>query len=197
LTLRHALRRDLPTVVDIWVDAFTGDPFLGWMAGGTDTGWARFAPRWMQFIVDLTFERGHTYLDGDHAAVSWIPPDLAFAGPEDIARGRAIIADAAGEERAAAALETIVMARSHELEVSHWVLQYVGVRSAARGGGVGAAAVAPMLAVADRDGLLTALISSNPRNVSFYERVGFAVQAEVPSPDGAVTLRPMVRPAAG
>ena len=194
--LRHALRRDLPLVVDIWVDAFTGDPFLGWMAGG-EAGWPAFAPQWMRFISDLTFERGHTYVAGDRAAVSWIPPDLAFAGPDDIARGRAIIESVAGEERAGAALETIMAARAHELDEPHWVLQYIGVRSSARGGGLGAEIVAPGLGLADRDGLPTALISSNPRNVSFYERLGFAVEAEVPTPDGSATLRPMVRRGGG
>ncbi len=192
MALRHALRADLPAIVDIWVDAFSGDPFLRWMAG-TEEGWTGFGPAWMTFVVELTFERGHTYLDGDRGAVSWIPPDLAFVGPDDVGRGRAIIAEHGGEDRAAEALETILAARAHELEGPHWVLQYIGVRAAARGTGLGAALVAPMLAVADRDGLPTALISSNPRNVPFYERHGFAVQAEVTSPDGAATLRPMAR----
>lgn len=31
----------------------------------------------------------------------------------------------------------------------------------------------------------------------FYERLGFTVDAEVPTPDGAATMRPMHRPARG
>jgi hypothetical protein len=36
-------------------------------------------------------------------------------------------------------------------------------------------------------------VSTNARNVPFYERHGFAVDAEVATPDGAATLRPMHR----
>ena len=72
--------------------------------------------------------------------------------------------------------------------------RYLGVRSSATGRGLGAAAVAPTLAAIDRDRLPCGLTSSNPRNLPFYERLGFTVAAEVHSPDGRVTLRPMVRP---
>ncbi len=194
MTARHARRADLPAIIDIWADAFTGDPFLTWLGGGPDR-WSGFGPQWMRFIAELTFERGHTYIDGDRAAVAWIPPDLAFAPPEDMARGRAVIEASAGEERAELAVETIMAAHVFEPAESHWVLQYIGVRSSAGGTGVGAELVKPMLAVADTEGLATSLISSNPRNVSFYERHGFVVEGEITTPDGAATLRPMVRSA--
>ena len=59
----------------------------------------------------------------------------------------------------------------------------------------GAAVVAPLLAVCDSEGLPCGLTSTNPRNVPFYERFGFRVAAEVPTPDGAAVLQPMQRPA--
>ena len=68
------------------------------------------------------------------------------------------------------------------------------MRTAVRGNGVGAAAVKPMLQRCDEDGLPCGLVSTYPRNVSFYERLGFASVAEVYAPDGTATLRPMQRP---
>jgi GNAT superfamily N-acetyltransferase len=148
----------------------------------------------MTFILELAFERGHLYLaDPLDVAVAWIPPDLSLVGPDDIARGRAIIAEHAGEARADEALATIIAARGHALEAPHWTLQYIGVRSAAQGTGLGMAAVAPILQTCDAEQLSCGLVSTNPRNVSFYERLGFRVDAEVTTPDGAATMRPMHR----
>jgi hypothetical protein len=31
VVLRHALRRDLPAIVELWVEAFGDDPYLGWI----------------------------------------------------------------------------------------------------------------------------------------------------------------------
>jgi hypothetical protein len=48
----------------------------------------------------------------------------------------------------------------------------------------------------DHVGMPCSLVSSNGRNVRFYERFGFRVAAEAPTPHGAATLRPMHRAAA-
>jgi GNAT superfamily N-acetyltransferase len=193
---RHALRSDLPTIADVWVDAFAGDPYLRWIQPD-DHGWPAFGGAWMTFIAELALERGHMYLsDAEDVAVAWVPPDLSLVGPDDLARGRAIIAEHAGDVRAEEALATIIEARGHALEESHWTLQYLGVRSGRQGAGLGAAVVAPMLGVCDAEGLPSGLTSTNARNVPFYERLGFRVVAEVTTPDGIVTMRPMHRPPA-
>ena len=191
LKLRHALRADLPLIVDLWVDAFTNDPYLRWIQPD-DQRWPDFGRAWMTFISDLTFERGHTYV-GDGVAVASIPPDLSLVGPGDIERGRGILAEHAGEAKADDALTTIMQARGHALEAPHWTLQYLGVRTESQGRGLGAEAVAPLLAVCDAEGLPCWLVSSNTRNVAFYVRHGFRVDAEITTPDDAVTLRPMHR----
>jgi GNAT superfamily N-acetyltransferase len=146
----------------------------------------------MTLVSDLCFERGHTYLGGD-VAIAWIPPDITLAGPDAFERGRSLIASHAGEEVADLALAAIVDSRTYEPEAPHWTLQYVGIRGRATGRGLGAAALAPQLAAADRDGLPCALTSTNGRNVSFYERHGFSVVAEVATPRDEAVLRPMQR----
>lgn len=193
--LRQALRRDLDDLAMLWVGAFRTDPFLRWMGGDDDDAWPAFGRDWFGFILDRCFERGHTYCsDPPGLAIAWIPPDLTFVTAEDVTRGVAVIERHAGDERSQAALATIVEARSRGLEESHWTLQYIGIDPAHQGRGWGAAAVLPMLERIDADGLPCGLVSSNPRNVSFYERCGFAVTAEVTTPDGAATIRPMARP---
>jgi len=193
LRLRHARRSDLPEIVDIWVDAFTRDPYLRWMAPD-DATWARFGPAWLGFIADQCFERGHTYLARDgEVAVAWIPPDVTFATPDVFEAAYAVVAGIVGEARAGMSIETVTTARAYALTESHWTLQYFGVRSSAQGRGIGALAVAPILEVCDAEEVPCGLISTNPRNVPFYERQGFGVIAEVPTPDAGAVLRPMRR----
>lgn len=196
--LRYALQTDLDAVAELYVDAFATDPFLWWIQPDDDR-WPAFGRAWFGFVLDLTLARGHTYVPGDadafDVATAWVPPDVALVAPDDLARGAAVLHEHGGPERGPAALDTILAARAHALDESHWTLQYVGVRSSAQGCGQGAAALAPMLLVVDTEHLPSALTSTNPRNLAFYERLGFAVVAEVTTPDGAATLRPMVRPA--
>jgi len=193
--LRHALRADLPTIVDIWVDAFTDDPFFRWIEPADDR-WPTFGTAWLTLIAELTFERGHTLIvDPPAAAIAWVPPDIELVNADAVTRAREVIAAHAGETRADEALATFVAARAHLLEEPHWTLQYIGVRRSEQSSGFGSAAAAPGLVRCDADGLPCCLISTNPKNVPFYERHGFRVAAEVPTPDGAATLRPMHRAA--
>jgi GNAT superfamily N-acetyltransferase len=193
--LRRALRRDLTSIVDVWVDAFAADPYLRWIQPD-DARWPEFGTAWMTFVANLCSERGDTYLaDPPDAAIAWIPPGAVLVGPDDIARGHAIIAAHAGESRADDALAAIVSARGHDLAGPHWTLQYLGVRASKQGCGLGAAVVAPVLGRCDEERLPCGLVSTSPRNVPFYVRHGFRTVAEVATPDAAVTLRPMHRPA--
>ena len=152
----------------------------------------------MTFIAGLAFERGHTYVDvSGHLATAWIPPDLSLVTAENFDRARAIVAEHASEVRAGHALTTIIAARAHDMKKPHWTLQYIGVRAASHGRGFGAMAVAPLIARCDADGVPCGLVSTNPRNISFYERLGFVAVAEIPTPDGGAVLRPMHRPVTG
>jgi GNAT superfamily N-acetyltransferase len=191
---RQAVRADLDAIADVWVDAFSGDPFLRWMGDADDASWPAFGRAWLSFIAGMCFERGHMIVtEPAGAAVAWIPPDLSMMGPGDMDRAAAIIAEHAGDARRDEAVTTMMAAGSHSSPEPHWTLQYIGVGSALQGQGVGAALVGPYLRRCDEDGLPCGLVSSNPRNVPFYERFGFTVTAEVPNPDGSATLRPMLR----
>ena len=193
MRVRQALRGDLADIAELWIDAFAADPYLRWIQPD-DARWPAFGRAWFDFILGLTFERGHTYVaDPVDVAVAWVPPDLALVGPGDIERGAAILAEHGGAERSEQALAMILEARGHALEVPHWTLQYIGVRSSRTGSGLGRLAVEPCLAECDNDGLPCGLVSTNPRNVPFYNRLGFEIDAEVRGPDPVVSLRPMSR----
>ena len=96
----------------------------------------------------------------------------------------------AGTER----LDAVAAARSalHPIE-PHFYLLILGV--ATKGQGVGAELIAPVLRVCDEQGWPAYLESSSPRNVTFYERHGFAALHEIVV-EGGPPLLGMWRPPA-
>jgi ribosomal protein S18 acetylase RimI-like enzyme len=64
------------------------------------------------------------------------------------------------------------MGRYHPRE-PHWYLPLIGVDPACQGGGCGAALMRHALSRCDRDRAPAYLESTNPRNITLYERHGF------------------------
>ena len=74
-----------------------------------------------------------------------------------------------------------------------WYLGSLGVAADRQSQGLGAKVVSKMLDRCDRQNITACLESSNPRNVSFYERLGFVAQCEPISVNGSASLLPMIR----
>ena len=83
---------------------------------------------------------------------------------------------------------------AHEPEHPHFHLQFFGVRSALRGRNIGSQLLTGCLEWIDRLGYQASLESSNVRNITVYERLGFHMLAEVEIPEGPI-VRPMLRSA--
>jgi len=78
-------------------------------------------------------------------------------------------------------------------EEPHWYLEILGTVPEQQGHGLGAAAMAPILARCDEEGVPAYLESTKHSNVAYYERHGFRVTSELPLPDGGPSLWPMWR----
>jgi len=70
----------------------------------------------------------------------------------------------------------------------HWYLEHIAVAAAMRGTGLGRALIDHGLANADADGAPAWLVTSKRRNVTLYERFGFAVDAAELAPEGGPEL---------
>jgi ribosomal protein S18 acetylase RimI-like enzyme len=78
----------------------------------------------------------------------------------------------------------------------YWYLQALATRADQRGQGHARCLLDEKFREADSDGVMTALETSNPTNVSYYQRLGFTVAHEArPMPGMPVWL--MCRSAAG
>jgi GNAT superfamily N-acetyltransferase len=76
------------------------------------------------------------------------------------------------------------MQRKHPRSPPHWYLSLLGTDPDARGHGFGSAALQPVLDRCDSDGTGIYLESSKPRNIGFYERLGFRTTGELQLPGG-------------
>jgi GNAT superfamily N-acetyltransferase len=75
-----------------------------------------------------------------------------------------------------------------------WYLPLIAVDPAHQGMGIGAALLKHVLRIIDEQGLPAYLESSNPRNISLYERHGFETVGEIQFGDSPV-VTPMMRAA--
>jgi ribosomal protein S18 acetylase RimI-like enzyme len=170
---------DSPRIADVLARAFGDDPLWSWLLPDGATRSAKLTRFFGSFLAFTHSGRGQVWSTADRAgAAVWLLPGRWKLGLYDQARlapamlavfGTAI----ARTMRLMHALET-----AHPAEPHHYLF-FIGTDPGKRGQGVGAALMTPMLARCDADGLPAYLESSNPRNLGFYRRHGFADLREV------------------
>lgn len=172
--------------------AFLADPLMAWIFDDVSTRPALLL-HWWQWMLDHL--PGHAELlatADDRSAALWYGPD-----PTDDDAQRdfvAMLTELIGEVRAHEKMRGLsVIPLAHPHNVRHWYLAAVGTRPYAQGHGSGVRVLAPVLARADAEQVGVYLESSNVRNVSFYERLGFVVTGTIAIPAGP-SLTPMWRP---
>jgi len=171
--------------------AFSRDPVMRFMYPDPDA-YLRHFPHFAAAFGGPAFEAGTVWAASDFSgAALWLPSGVHSDGDA--------IEEVLARSVDPAKLETIglVLERMAELhpEEPHWYLAIVGVDAAHQGRGLGAKLLEGALARCDAEGLVAYLESSNPANISLYERHGFRVMAEIREGDAPV-VTPMLRPAA-
>ena len=83
---------------------------------------------------------------------------------------------------------------SQHIEPSTWYLSILGVAPQAQGQGLGTRLLAPTLVEADQAGAACYLETFSPRNIPFYERLGFVRRAAYDEPLTACPYWILLRP---
>ncbi len=78
-------------------------------------------------------------------------------------------------------------------KVDHKYLEFIGCLPLQRSQGRGALLLGSILATADRENISVWSWSSNPRNLTFYRRLGFETGAEIRRDDGTPAVTPLWR----
>ena len=175
--------------IDTIVLGFAADPMTRWVWPDASE-YLRIMPRFVKAFGGRAFEHGTADItEGTRAAALWLPPGVE---PDDAEMG-AVMEGALRPEIAedvGAVLKG--MAEYHPRE-PHWYLPLIAADPNRIGQGLGALLMKHALRRCDEQGIAAYLESSNPRNISLYERHGFRIIGKIQS-GSSPALTPMLRP---
>jgi GNAT superfamily N-acetyltransferase len=192
LDVATAARWQLASVVSTLATAFVEDPLVMWMFPDRSRR-AGQVQSWWEHMVSRRPQGSRTWQAAQVASAAlWYPPTGTLAGVDDGFGSwfEDLLDDPALTGERFDVFSRIIEGRPAE---PHWYLAGVGTRPEHQGRGLGAAILAPMLQQCDDEGRPAHLESSNPRNVSFYHRLGFETVDTFVLPDGSSTVAFMQR----
>lgn len=159
---------------DTLVIAFSADPIMRWLYPEAREYLTHF-PEFLAAYGGQAFAEKTAWRLGPFSAVAlWLPPGLHVDGDAFVA----MLKETVAPERHEDALSVVDQMDEAHPAVPHWYLALLGVDVAQQGMGLGGELMKHCLRVVDQDHVPAYLDSSNPRNVSFYERHGFKVTGE-------------------
>jgi GNAT superfamily N-acetyltransferase len=190
--VRLARPDDAPVLDQVLADSFFDDPISVHLL--PDTGRRRERLRLgMGHVMRSTYlaNDGAWTTDALDGVALWAKPGDAKHSALQQLRDLPTLARSFGRHlpRAISAFGSAEKRRPDE---DHWFLDIIGVRPDRQGHGVGSALMRAALTQIDEAGLPAFLVTSNPTNVPFYEKLGFAVDEEYDI--GPVHVWPMLRP---
>lgn len=186
--VRAAAGGDVDAVVHVITLAFTADPITRW-AIPDPHAYVSAMPDFVRAFGGHAFPNDTADWTADRCgAALWLPPGVEPDGERMMA-----LLEIYGNRQALSDLHSIFeqMGRFHPTE-PHWYLPLIGVDPACQGRGLGGTLMRYATERCDRDGLPAYLESSNPRNISLYERHGFEVMGRIQAGSSPV-MTPMYR----
>lgn len=162
---------DAERAIAVLVRAFSADPMARWMYPDPAQYRALF-PAFVRAFGGCAFALGTARHVENHAGVAlWLPPGVE--PDHDVIEASL---PAGRESEIAAVFEE--MACYHPGE-THWYLPLIGVDPAHQREGRGAALLRDTLCLCDQDHVAAYLESTNPANVTLYQRHGFELRSTI------------------
>lgn len=188
ITVKSATPSDQDHIIAVLALAFSTDPGARWTYPDPHE-YLSYFPHIVRAFGGRAFEHGTAhYVDGFFGAALWLPPDVKPQEDEMMA----LMQRTVSESTLADFRAVMEQAGRYRPTEPHWYLPLTGVDPAHQSNGYGSALMKHALLACDREQKLAFLESTNPRNVSFYQRHGFEVLGAVQvgsSPTGFSMLR--------
>ena len=152
------------------VSAYRHDPVHRWLYPDDDT-YTREMPALLSAVAGAAFEMSTAWrLEDDSAVALWVPPGVE----PDAERIGTVLLETIDVDKHPETFGTLEQTDAVRPEYPHWYLPFLGVESSRQGQGLGSRLLTASLEYVDLGGLPAYLLASNPRNVPFFERFGFA-----------------------
>jgi len=176
------------SAINTVVLGFAADPMARWVWPDSSE-YLRIMPQFVKAFGGRAFENGTAYItEGARAAALWLPPGVQ---PDEAAMG-AITTDSLRPEIAEDIGPILEGMAEHHPHEPHWYLPLIAADPNWTGQGLGTLLMKHALRRCDQDGIAAYLESSNPRNISLYERHGFSIVGQIQY-GSSPTLTPMLR----
>jgi len=170
--------------------AFAEDPVQRWLYPETERYLEGF-PIFLAQTSAAAYDAGGVWHLGDSSAVAvWMPPD-AHEDDEVLVSSLTQTVDSSKHADLMAMLDRMSVLQP---AAPHWHLPWFGVDPFRQGRGLGQKLMSACLREIDARNQIAYLESTNPRNVPFYERLGFTVTGHIDIP-GAPPMIAMLREA--
>jgi GNAT superfamily N-acetyltransferase len=170
--------------------AFHDDPLQSYTFPDPDER-RRLSPSHFSAILRYGFLAGEvlTGVEPGSGAVVWVPPGVEGTPEMAESAGLTRLAETIGAGAAGRFSRMIDYAEAvhhRDMTAPHWYVMVVGVAPAFQGQGYGRALLQPMLDRAEIEGLPCYLETTQPKNVSFYQRLGFRVLVDGVEPESGL-----------
>ena len=178
------------SVISTIVLGFVADPMARWVWRDSSQ-YLRVMPPFVDAFGGRAFEHGTADIaEGVRAAALWLPPGVE----PDEAKMDAIMEETLRPEISEDIAAVMKGMAEHHPREPHWYLPLVAADPNWIGQGLGTLLMKHALRRCDEEGVAAYLESSNPRNISFYERHGFKITGKIQCGSSPV-MTPMLRPA--
>ncbi len=185
VTVRKAVRDDVPALAQVLARAFDDDPMANWFVAQDERRAERLVHMHRVELERISLPHNEVYTtDGLHGAALWAPPGQWKMGVIQQVRLMPAMMKSVTLRRAPKVLSGVTAIEKKHPAKPHWYLFVLGTDTPHQGKGVGSALLRPVLERCDRDGVPAYLESSKEKNLPLYERNGFRVTEEFVVPHG-------------
>ena len=188
IQVRSAGENDQQAVIGVITLAFSADPMARFAFPDPAT-YLAVMPDFARAFGGNGFAHGAAHLvDGGWGAAMWLPP-----GVQPDSDTLAMLTERhAARDRMDDMMQVFTQMEKYHPTENCWYLPLIGVDPSCQSRGYGSALLRHALPQCDRDGVAAYLESSNPRNISLYERHGFVKLGSIQA-GTSPTMVPMLR----
>jgi GNAT superfamily N-acetyltransferase len=184
-----ASEEDRSSAISTIILGFSSDPFVRWLCPHGPT-YLKFHAAFNAFGGGAIDSGSAFIAEGNRGAALWLPPTVEPDSETFIGEVEKFVV----KERQEVLFRILEAFEEYHPDESCWYLPLIAVDPAHQGSGIGSELMKAAMSRIDEDGLPSYLESSNPRNISLYERYGYEVMGQIKIGD-APTIHPMYRPA--